>query len=276
METESGNKWRKILIIILAILLAITILITIFVGLDSLGTFFTWVFGVVAALGILFMLGYLFYIVFIQKNYKDIPQQFRKKLLTTAKLMKNNMLGDLYLTGDEKHNNIKLGKYAYLRILLPKQHIQTVDPEKTDDNIPPHLRKPKTIEMTEPVPVDCFVLIKTKFWDILFGVPVFILVKPTDHNYTAIFNDVYINGFNLVPLDSQFFTIDRRNLDVDIIKGLTTNYIREVVYEVFRDLDRLVKQAMNLDQQFQKDKQKGLEFDIPRMGNIGGNDGQQK
>jgi len=104
-----------------------------------------------------------------------------------------------------------------------------------------------------------------------FSNPIFILVKPSDHNQSSIFNDVTINGFNLVPLDSQFFTIDKRNLDVDIIKGMATNYIREVVYEIFRDLDRLVKQSINLDQSHIKEKEKGLEFDIQRFG---GGDGK--
>jgi hypothetical protein len=267
VETEQGNKWGRVIVIIIVIVIAIAVLITFFVGLSGLRQFFTWMFGILFGLSILFLIAYLFYILFIQKTYKDIPATYRKKLMQTAKLMKNNMLGDLYLSGDEKHNRIKMGKFAYLRIILPKQHttiIEEVPPELA------HLKKPKTIEETEPVPVDCFVLIKTKFWDRLFGMPVFILVKPQDHNYSSIFNDVIITGFNLVPLDSQFFTIDRRNLDTDIIRGLATNYIREVVYEIFRDLDRTVKQAMNLDQQFQKDKQKGLEFEIPRIGNIGG------
>jgi hypothetical protein len=79
---------------------------------------------------------------------------------------------------------------------------------------------------------------------------------------------VTITGFNLVPLDSQFFTIDRRNLDLDMIRGLALNYIREVVYEVFKDLDRMVKQAMNLDAQFQKDKEKAREFELPVISNL--------
>lgn len=270
-ETESGAKWSKIIIIGVVILFAIAILILWIVGVKGLRQFFMWMFRIVFVLGILFLLAYLFWLIFLKKEYKDIPATYRKKLMMTARLMKNQMLGDLYLSGDEKHNRIKLGKFAYMRIVLPKQHTQIVE------SVPPeqaHLKKPKTVELTEPVPVDCFVLIKEKVMDKLFGQPVFILVKPQDHNYSSIFNDVIINGFNLVPLDSQFFTIDRRNLDVDIIKGMATNYIREVVYEIFRDLDRLVKQAMNLDQQFQKDKQKGLEFEIPRIGGMGG--GEQR
>jgi hypothetical protein len=271
-QTESGSKWPKIIIILVIIVFAIAVLITFFVGLGGLRQFFMWLFGILLGLSILFMLAYVFWLIFLKKEYKDIPQTFRKKLMQTAKLMKNQMLGDLYLSGDDKHNRIKIGKYAYLRIVLPKQHTEIIE------DVPPeqqHLKKPKTVELTEPVPVDCFVIMKTKLWDILFGVPVFILVKPQDHNYSSIFNDVTINGFNLVPLDSQFFTVDRRNLDTDIIKGMATNYIREVVYEIFRDLDRLVKQAMNLDQQFQKDRQKDQEFQIPRIANIGGGERQQ-
>lgn len=270
-ETESGRKWGRIIVIIIIIIIAIAILVTFFIGLKGLRQLFLWIAGILFGLGILFMVAYLFWMVFLKKEYKNLPQNYRKKLMQTARLMKNSMLGDLYLSGDEKHNRIKLGKYAYLRIVLPKQHTTVVEP------VPPeqaHLKKPKVIEQTEPVPVDCFVLLKQKIFDKLFGEPVFILVKPSDHNYTSIFNDVIINGFNLVPLDSQFFTIDRRNLDVDIIRGISAQYLREVLYEVFKDIHRITQQAMQLDTQFQKDKAKGLEFEIPRIGNIGG--GEQR
>jgi hypothetical protein len=218
VETESGSKWKKVIIIGIIALVAIVILITFFIGLSGLRSFFVWLFGILLGIGILFLIAYIFWLIFIKQSYKDLPANYRKKLIQTAKLMKNDMLGDLYLTGDEKHNHIKLGKYAYLRIVLPKQKTQVleeVSPEMA------HLKKPKTMETTEPVPVDCFVLIKHKFMDRLFGEPVFILCKPQDHNYSSIFNSVYITGFNLVPLDSNFYTIDRRNLDVDIIRGIS-------------------------------------------------------
>lgn len=265
MAEESGSKWGKVFVIIIIIFIVITVLITLFVGLKSLKVFFTWIIGLILFLCILFGLMYVFYLIFIQKNYKDIPATYRKKLMQTAKLMKNELLGDLYLSGDDKHNRIKLGKFRYLRITLPKQVTETKAILPTEQN-PRPIEKEETFETTKSVKIDCFLIIKKGIFEMLFGSPIFVLVKPQDHNYSSIFNDVTINGFNLVPLDSQFFTIDKRNLDIDIIKGMATNYIREVVYEIFRDLDKLVKQAMNLDQQFQKDKQKGLEFEIPQIG----------
>jgi hypothetical protein len=269
MAEEKGGKWSKVIILVVVILLVIIILITLLVGLKGLKQFFIWLIAIILILGILFGLMYVFYLIFIQKSFKDIPATYRKKLMQTAKMMKNEMLGDLYLSGDEKHNRIKLGKFRYLRITLPKQSVETIDVKPTKDN-PLPIEKEKVIEKTKPVKIDCFLIIKKGLMDKLFGNPIFVLVKPQDHNYSSIFSDVTISGFNLVPLDSQFYTIDKRNLDVDIIKGMATNYIREVVYEIFRDLDKLVKQAMNLDQQFQKDKQKNLEFEIPKLGNIGG------
>ena len=264
MGEDKGGIWSKVIFIILGILLVIIILITLFVGLRGLKQFFVWLIGIILILCIIFGLLYIFWLIFIQKSYKDIPATYKKKLMRTAKMMKSEMLGNLYLSGDNKHNRIKLGKFRYLRITLPKQNVETKKIKPTEDN--PHpIEKEERIETTKPVKVDCFLIVKKGIMDTLFGNPIFILVKPKDHNYSSIFNDVTINGFNLVPLDSQFYTIDKRNLDVDIIRGMTTAYIKEVVYEVFRDLDKLVKQAMNLDQQFQKDKQKGLEFEIPKL-----------
>jgi len=264
MAEDRGGKWSKVIFIILGLLLVIIILITLFVGLGGLKQFFTWLIGIILVLAIIFGLLYVFWLIFIQKSYKDIPATYKKKLMQTAKMMKNEMLGDLYLSGDEKHNRVKLGKFRYLRITLPKQTQTITEVLPTPEN-PNPIETEKTEEKTKPVKVDCFLIIKKGIVETLFGNPIFVLVKPEDHNYSSIFNDVTINGFNLVPLDSQFYTIDKRNLDIDIIKGMATNYIREVVYEIFRDLDKLVKQAMNLDQQFQKDKQKGLEFEIPQL-----------
>lgn len=268
MAEDRGGKWGKIIVIIIIIFLVLVVLITLFVGLRSLKTFFTWVIGLMLFLGILFGLLYVFWLLFIQKSYKDIPATYRKKLMQTAKMMKNDMLGNLYLSGDNKHNRIKLGKFRYLRITLPKQITKIKNIMPTKEN-PSPIAKEEKIETTKSVKVDCFLILKKGIFENLFGSPIFVLVKPNDHNYSSIFSDVTINGFNLVPLDSQFFTIDKRNLDIDIIKGMATNYIREVVYEIFRDLDKLVKQAMNLDQQFQKEKQKGLEFEIPQLNQDG-------
>lgn len=270
-ESESGSKWGKVIFIIILIIIVLMILIGLVVGLKGLKSFFTWLIGGILFLGILFGLLYVFWLIFLKKEFKDIPAQYRKKLTQTARLMKNEMLGNLYLSGDSKHNRIKLGKFAYLRMTLPKQTREekeiVLKPSKINN---PFQDKKEINEYTEPVPVDCFVIIKTKLIDRLFGQPIFVLVKPEDHNYSSIFNDVTINGFNLVPLDSQFYTIDKRDIDVDIIKGVAQNYISETVYEIFRDLDRLVKQAMNLDQQFQKDKERGMEFQIPQLPMTGG------
>lgn len=223
------------------------------IGLRGLKQFFQWFIIGILILFLLFGVGYVLYLLFIKKSYKDIPAQYKKKLYSTTKIMKNEMLGDLYLSGDVKHNRIKLGKYYYLRINLPKM-VTASGQSNTDPKV-----------TTESVPVDCFIVTRSGIFDRLFNDPFFILVKPEDHNYSSIFNDVCINGFNLVPIDNQFFTIDKRDLDLDLQKALSLNYIREVVYEIFRDLDKLVKQAMNLDQQFQKDKERAREFEIPQI-----------
>lgn len=271
------DKWKRIIVIVVAIFFLIIVLITFFIGISGLRQFFVWLIGIVLALGIIFGLLYVFYLIFIKKSFKDIPATYRKKLLTTAKMMKNEMLGTLYLSGDAKHNRIKLGRYYHMRMTLPKQTRDIIlEGNKAKPATEDVSNDPNKIGVTLPVPVDAFFIIKKGIMDTLFGNPVVILVKPQDHDYSSIFNDVTIKGFNLVPLDSQFYTINSRDLDVDIIRGVATNYIREVVYEIFRDLDKLVKQAMNLDQQFQKDKQRGLEFEIPQLPQMGGQSGQQR
>lgn len=258
-----SENWKKISIIAVIVFALIAVLIGMFMGLRGLGSFFKFIMVVLLICSIIFGLIYVFWLLFIRREYKDIPAQFRKKLHSVTKVMDNEKLGELYISGDSKHNRIKLGKYFYLRINLPKI-VTEEKKDKTDEN-----------SRTHAVPIDCFIVEKTGFINKMFSDPFFVLVRPKDHDYSSIFNDVTINGFNLVPLDSQFFTIDRRNLDLDIVKGLELNYIREVVFDIFTDLDKLVKQAMNLDQQFQKDKEKAREFEIPQipMGGQGGQNG---
>jgi hypothetical protein len=263
-DTRTG-KWKKVIFIIVGIMIVLFILIGLFAGLSNLRKFFTYTLIGLLVIVILFALIYLFWLIFIKKEFKDIPASYRKKLIQTSKLMKNEMLGNLYLSGDHKHNRIKLGKFAYLRIKLPKMTKSYIDQKQQGSFGVFHSEK--EVETTIPVDIDCFVLLKQGIFDKLFGEPVFILIKPEDHNFSSIFNDVTINGFNLVPLDSYFFSIDKRNLDADITKALASNYIKEVVWEIFRDLDKLVKQSINIDEQHQKSKEKMLQFDMPQLGN---------
>jgi hypothetical protein len=247
-DTRTG-KWKKVIFIIVGIMIVLFILIGLFAGLSNLRKFFTYTLIGLLVIVILFALIYLFWLIFIKKEFKDIPASYRKKLIQTSKLMKNEMLGNLYLSGDHKHNRIKLGKFAYLRIKLPKMTKSYIDQKQQGSFGVFHSEK--EVETTIPVDIE----------------PVFILIKPEDHNFSSIFNDVTINGFNLVPLDSYFFSIDKRNLDADITKALASNYIKEVVWEIFRDLDKLVKQSINIDEQHQKSKEKMLQFDMPQLGN---------
>lgn len=253
----ASEKWKKIVTIAIIVFSIIILLIGFLVGIKGLKDFFTFLFIGLLVITILFGIGYVIYLLFIRKEFKDIPAQFRKKLHSVTKVMDNKMLGNLFLSGDSKHNRINLGKFFYLRINLPK-----IVSESSEDKMSEQSK-------SEAVPVDCFVVQKTGIMNKFFGDPFFVLVKPSDHDYSSIFNDVTINGFNLVPLDSEFFTIDRRNLDLDLVKGLALNYIRESVYDLMKELDRLVKQAMKLDTTFQKEKERAREFEIPSMGGFG-------
>lgn len=256
-----ADNWKKIVLGAIIVFSVLAILIGFMVGLNGLKQFFKFIVIALLVIAILFGMAYVFWLLFIAKSYKDIPAQFKKKLYSVTKVMENDLLGTLYLSGDTKHNRIKLGKYFYMRLNMPK--IVTGDGKTNTD-------KDTTSEI---VPIDCFIVKRQGFINKIFSEPFFVLTKPEDHDYSSIFNDVSIKGFNLVPLDNQFFTIDRRNLDLDMVKGMALSYIREAVFDIFTSLDQLVKQAMNLDQQFQKDKEKAREFEIPQIGGMmGGGD----
>lgn len=263
VSNDGSNKWKKVIFIIIGIVVLLMFLIGLFAGLSNLRKFFIWLLVALLILAIIFSLLYLFWIIFLKKTYVNIPANFKKKLIHTANLMKNEMLGNLYLSGDSKHNRIKLGRFAYMRMKLPKQSIEMIETKEKGEF--GEFSKPTEVQVTSPVDIDCFIIIKDKIMDKLFSDPLFILCKPSDHDHSTIFNDVTLNGFNLVPLDGQFYTLDTRNLDTDIIKGMSIIYQKEVVDEIFKNLDRLVKMSMNLDTEHQKQKEKNLQFDIPQI-----------
>jgi len=266
-SVETGNRYKKVAIIIVIVLVILAITIGLMVGMQSLKTYFKWLIISLLVIGLLFGIAYAFYLLFIKKEFKDIPATYRKKLVATAKLMENNMLGNLYLSGDVKHNRINMGKFFYLKVPLTRQERK----HKLDIDGKPILNKiTNQYEMQEEtyeVDIDVFIIQRKKFFDKIFGEPLVVLIKPEDHDYTAIFNDVTIKGFNLVPLDNNFYTIERRHLDIDITKGVHAQYLKEVVHEVMRDMDRIVKQAMGMDSGFQKERAKNQEFEIPRSMN---------
>ena len=259
-QDDRSSMWKKVILIGVVVFALIIILITLFVGIDGLGQFFYWLIGIILFLGIVFLVMYIAYILFWKKYYADIPANYRKKLQATAKMMKNQMLGTLWLSGDYKHNRIELGKYAYLRMMLPKATRKTIKDAKTGKMI-----TESEEEITEEIPIDCFMVLRKGIFEKLFGSPIFVLCKPSDHNQSSIFGDTILNGFNLIPLDSQFHTLNHRNLDVDLHRGMAGNYMKMLVYELFSDLDRLVRMSINLDQEHRKEKEKGLEFQVPQM-----------
>lgn len=266
---DKGGKWKKAIVITVGILALLMLLIGLFAGLTNLRKFFIWLLGGVLIIGILAGVVYGVWIIFFRKEYVNIPATYRKKLVHTAKLMKNEMLGDLYLSGDSKHNSIKLGKFAYLRLQLPKQTTDIIETKKKGEF--GEFTNPTQVQSTVPVDIDCFIVLKSGLMDKLFGEPIFILTKPEDSDYSSIFSDVYLSGFNILPISGEFYCLNHRNLDTDIIKGMSLMFQKEVVDEIFRNLDRLVKMSMNLDQEHQKQKEKNLQFDIPQI-----NTGDQK
>jgi hypothetical protein len=265
-------KWKKIILISVLVVVLIGIIIGFFTGFDNLKKFLMYLFIALLVIGILFLLAYVFWLLFIKVEFKDIPAQWRKKLEMSAKLATNDMLGKLYVSGDEKHNRLCYGKYMYLRINMPKimkeQIIEKGKP-KLDD-----FGQPVFKDYTEEMPLDCFIVEQKGFFARLFGDPFFILVYPKDHDYSSVFNDVVLKGFNLVPLDNYFYTIDRHNLDIDLHKAIEMNYIKEAVVEQLRDLDKLVKGAINLDSKFFKDKERATEFELPALDKMRGNQQQ--
>lgn len=156
-----------------------------------------------------------------------------------------------------------------------------------DDSKNPVYCEAKNLSINSTILVNEFGKIET---DIIDGItycsrPVYDVEIQPIYIYNSNYNHLYflsngiwthncLKGFNLVPLDNYFYTIDRHNLDIDLHKAIEMNYIKEAVVEQLRDLDKLVKGAINLDSKFFKDKERATEFELPALDKMRGNQQQ--
>jgi hypothetical protein len=213
---EQKNRSVVVVIIIIIIVLGI---IAYFVagarGVAGIMNFMKWALIGVSVVGIaVWGVWYLF----IRKVRDDRVALNSQRIVEQSKLTKPEFLGDLYLSGDMGHPQIKLGKImGYTRI--------------------------KNILNEEE---DVFVFKKTGFPMSMFEEGKAIRVHPDKHS--DMIGDIVIEGISLVA-HGGFYYINEQHLDIERIdRTIKTEVIRQYTMDVLRDIKIITDQAIGLDE----------------------------
>jgi hypothetical protein len=213
---EQKNRSVVVVIIIIVIVLGI---IAYFVagarGVAGIMNFMKWALIGVSVVGIaVWGVWYLF----IRKVRDDRVALNAQRIVEQSKLTKPEFLGDLYLSGDMGHPQIRLGKImGYTRI--------------------------KNILNEEE---DVFVFKKTGFPMSMFEEGKAIRVHPDKHS--DMIGDIVIEGISLVA-HGGFYYINEQHLDIERIdRTIKTEVIRQYTMDVLRDIKIITDQAIGLDE----------------------------
>jgi len=263
--TSENSKKKPIGIIVFAlILIAIIVIVTVFMGIRGFFKIIQTVLVIGFFIGLIFLIAYLFYWLFIKKHRYDVTYVNKQKLIKAGKINAMKNLNDLYLSGDKGHTRVKIGKITgYCRIqILSKQHQY-----EKDKNGRMKLKTVKRDGQMQAVydldkeEQDVFIIQKGGFISKMFGEPLVVRVNPEDHD--ELVGDVTLKGFSLIPISEYFFLnkdyLDVRKIDYAILKEAE----RGIMFENLRDMKEIVDKAIALDSRHKKDiEQKNL-IDLP-------------
>jgi len=217
---EGVSTRSKFLIVFTVIIMLL--FIWIFVRPQGFIQFVSWValFGFV--FGIIGLAVYLFYYLFIKPQKVDITYVNKNKLVDAARTSKSPLVKDLYLSGDEEHSRIRLGK------IVGTTHIQVF----TDD---------KGHKVDETV----FVVQTASFPLSWFVSPLVIRVTPNYHS--QLIGDVVLKGFSLVK-HSEYYYLNHQHLNEFLIDyNVLQEAKRGVMFLMLGDLKDITDQAIGVN-----------------------------
>jgi hypothetical protein len=212
---EQKNRSMVVVVIIIVVVLA---LVAYFVagakGIAGVFNFMKWALIGVLIIG-LAVWGVWF--LFIRKTRDDRVALNAQGIIEQAKLTKPEFIGDLYLSGDKEHPEIRLGKIVgYTRIINIKNENE-----------------------------DVFVFKKTGFPMNVFEDAKAIRVNPDYHS--KMIGDIIIEGISLVA-HGGFYYINESHLDVERIdRTIKTEVIRKYTMDVLRDVKIISDQAIGIN-----------------------------
>jgi len=219
MDEAKNRQFIIIAVVIVIILAVVGYLIGGTRGIASMLTFIKW--GVIAIL----IIGLAFWAVwflFIRKVRDDRVALNVKTILDQARLTKPETIGDLFISGDLEHPQIKLGTITgYTKI--------------------------KNIKDEEE---DIFVWKKYGMPFGLFEEPKAIRVNPEDHS--KMIGDIIVQGISLVS-HGGFFYVNKEHLDIDKIdKTIKAEVLRKYTMDMLRDIKIISDQAIGINSEHQK------------------------
>jgi hypothetical protein len=242
---DKGTKPKLIIGIIIGVILLFVVVIFV------LGTKgMVKIIGTVAGLAVIVLtigfFAYLFWFLFLRKERFDVTYVNKKKLIEACKVNgKGQLLGDCYLSGDEGHSRVRLGKIAggVVRTqILKRTNIYddkgniVMNPETQ----PGEPAEPKYNLESEEQDVIC-----VKKGMGIFSDPMVIRLSPKDHSSNI--GDITIRGFNILPYSEYWFVnhdvLDVRKIDFAILKEAQ----RGIMFENLRDMKTIVDRSIGLD-----------------------------
>jgi len=273
-DTSSGFKTTTILLIA-GVVIAIIIGILFFVGYNGILKFVFILLQILMVAGILFLLAYLFYHLFLKKHKYDVIYVNKQKLVKAGTLIKRPFLKDFYVSGDRGHSRGLVGTIAgYVRIqVLTRNYIYK---EKVDDKTGLTFKELVTIpnDRGEQIPQyelekqeqDVFI-VKPKGLTSLFSDPLVIRLSPDEHD--DLIGDVCAFGISLIPI-SEFWYLNSDHLDVRKIDfGILKEAERGVAFVTMTDMKELVDRATGINAQHKRNIEQKSLVELPETRQVG-------
>lgn len=275
MAQNTHKKFTGTAILIaIGIIILVTIFVLFFFGWSGFIKTILTIVQILLFFAALFLLGYLFYYLFLKKQKFDVNYVNKQKLTDAATRIKRPLLKNLYISGDKGHSRALVGSISgYARIqVLTRNYLYE---EKTDEKgISLKSLVVETNEKGERIPVyqlekkeqDIFV-IKEKGIAGLFKDPMVIRIDPEDHD--DLVGDVTIYGYSLIPIGEYWFLnsdhLDVRKIDYAILKEAE----RTVAFTTLSDMKELIDRATGIDARHKKGLESKSLVELPETQNVG-------
>lgn len=212
------GKNRQVIIVVIVIVVVLGIIAYLLAGargLVGVMNFIKWAFIVVCLIGLAV---WAVWFLFIRQIKDDRVAMNAKKIIEQSRLTKPDLIGDLYMSGDLEHPQVKLGKiegYSRIKNILDEEE-------------------------------DVFVFKRAGFPFSMFEDGKAVRVNPDDH--TDMIGDIIIKGISLVN-HGGFFYVNQQHLQFDRIdKTIKSEVVRTYTMDTLRDLKIITDMAVGLDQ----------------------------
>ena len=264
MTEENRQKKPLTIIIIIGIIIILSVIVIFVFGISGIFKILGTIVAIALFLGLIFGLAYLFYHLFIKKHRFDVTYVNKQKLIEAGKINnQKGLLKDLYISGDEAHSRIRLGKIVgYCRIQILRRIVKYDEKKQIQYKTPVRNKDPQIDYDMDKEEQDVFVVSKGGIAS-FFSDPLVIRVSPNDHD--SLIGDVTLKGFSIVP-HGEYWFLNKDHLDVTKIDfAILKEAERGIMFEMLRDTKSIVDKSMGLDSSHRKEIEKTNLVDIPEQ-----------